>query len=75
MERVSPTRRLSPRASQLPRRNTKLEGATIQKVFKMSSSGGDSLWVHYMYGSMIRERRSTEPGTIPENLISSNMEL
>ena len=49
----------------------------IQKVFKMSSSGGDSLWVHYMYGSMIRERRSTEPGTctIPENLISSNMEL
>lgn len=49
------------------------EGATIQKVFKMSSSGGDSLWVHYMYGSMIRERRSTEPGTIPENLISSNM--
>lgn len=63
--------------SERPKRPSSHEGATIQKVFKMSSSGGDSLWVHYMYGSMIRERRSTEPGTctIPENLISSNTEL
>jgi hypothetical protein len=35
----------------------------IQKVFNGLP------WVHYLYGSMIRKRLSTKPGTIPENLI------
>jgi hypothetical protein len=50
MERVSPTRRLSPRASQLPR-----EGATIQKVFSRDPS--QAYMAKMLTASMAARRR------------------